>query len=175
MSNEKFAMPRYLKGMNLFVNGKGYAGRVEEIQLPKLTVKTEEFRGGGMDIPVEIDLGMEKLECELTVSDYDATLFSFLGMGSAAGNTGIPVTLRGAMDADGTVVPVTVNLTGFFKEMDMGSWKAGEKSVLKMQAALRHYSLSIGDEKVVEIDMANMKRIIGGADAMADVRSAIGL
>ena len=44
--------PRVLKNMNLFVDGRGYAGRVDEIELPKLTLKTEEHRAGGMDVPV---------------------------------------------------------------------------------------------------------------------------
>ena len=48
-------LPRVLKNMNLFVDGRGYAGRIDEIQLPKLTLKTEEHRAGGMDLPVEID------------------------------------------------------------------------------------------------------------------------
>ena len=43
-----------LKNMNLFVNGKGYAGVIDEITLPKLTVKTEEYRGGGMDMPIDM-------------------------------------------------------------------------------------------------------------------------
>ena len=49
-----------LKNMSLFVDGRGYAGNVDELNLPKLALKTEEFRGGGMDAPIEIDMGMEK-------------------------------------------------------------------------------------------------------------------
>ena len=64
-------LPHVLKNMNLFVDGRGYAGRVDEIKLPKLTLKTEEHRAGGMDIPVELELGMDKLEAELTISDFD--------------------------------------------------------------------------------------------------------
>ena len=71
--------PRVMKNMNLFVDGRGYAGRIDEIQLPKLTLKTEEHRAGGMDLPVEIELGMEKLEAEMTFSDYDPELSSCLG------------------------------------------------------------------------------------------------
>ena len=63
-------MPRLLKNMNLFVDGRGYAGRVDEVENPKLSLKTEEHRAGGMDLPVEVELGMEKLEASLTFSDY---------------------------------------------------------------------------------------------------------
>ncbi|GHT98386.1 hypothetical protein FACS1894126_3800 [Alphaproteobacteria bacterium] len=59
-------LPKILKNFNVFVDGRGYAGRVEEVSLPKLSLKTDEFLAGGMDAPIEIDLGMEKLEADLT-------------------------------------------------------------------------------------------------------------
>ena len=38
--------PRVLKNMNLFVDGRGYAGRVDEIELPKLTSCRRHGRSG---------------------------------------------------------------------------------------------------------------------------------
>lgn len=84
-------LPRVLKNMNLFVDGRGYAGRIDEIQLPKLTLKTEEHRAGGMDLPVEIDLGMEKLEAQLTISDYDPAVFKLFGL---LDNAATQITIR---------------------------------------------------------------------------------
>ncbi len=49
-------LPKILKNFNVFVDGRGYAGRIDEISLPKLAIKTEEYRAGGMDIPVSIDI-----------------------------------------------------------------------------------------------------------------------
>jgi P2 family phage contractile tail tube protein len=40
-------MTKILKNFNLFVDGRGYAGRAEEVTPPKLTIKTEELRAGG--------------------------------------------------------------------------------------------------------------------------------
>lgn len=48
-------LQKILKNFNAFVDGRGYAGRIDEISLPKLSIKTEEHRAGGMDIPVAID------------------------------------------------------------------------------------------------------------------------
>ena len=73
-------LPKILKNFNLFVDGRGYAGRVDEITLPKLTIKTKEFQGAGMSAPVEIDLGMEKLEMDMTFSEYDPELFKLFGL-----------------------------------------------------------------------------------------------
>jgi P2 family phage contractile tail tube protein len=74
-----------LKNMSLFVDGRGYAGNIEELNLPKLTMKTEEFRAGGMDAPVEVDMGMEKLECDFTLTRFDKDLLKLFGL--APGNT----------------------------------------------------------------------------------------
>ena len=37
-------LPKILKNFNVFVDGRGYAGRVEEITLPKLTIKTKSIK-----------------------------------------------------------------------------------------------------------------------------------
>lgn len=165
-------IPKILKNFNAFVDGRGYAGKVDEITLPKLTVKTEEHRAGGMDVPVEIDMGMEKLEAELTFAEYDSELFRLFGL--VDGNS-VSVTLRGAMQADGEAEPIVVNLRGSFREVDAGAWKAGDKATLKCMVAVRYYRLTINGESVIEIDAENMVRIIGGEDQMASIRQAIGI
>lgn len=166
-------MPEYLRAMNLFVDGKGYAGKVQEVELPKLTIKTEDYQGGAMDAPVEIDLGMEKLACSFTVNEYDPALFAMWGL--APGNL-VNITLRGAIDnGSGKIKAIDINLTGSWKEIDMGSWKSGDKGALKIQVAVRYYALAIDKVPVILIDIPNMKRVVGGKDMLADVRAAIGL
>ena len=142
-------LPHVLKNMNLFVDGRGYAGRVDEIKLPKLTLKTEEHRAGGMDIPVELELGMDKLEAELTISDFDPEVFKLFGL---LDSTRTQITLRGAIQAQGTVArPVIVNLAGGCKEIEASAWKPGDKSTLTLQVAAHYYKLTIADEELVEI------------------------
>ena len=63
-------LPKILKNFNVYVDGRGYAGRVDELTLPKLTIKTDEYQWAGMSAPVEIDMGLEKLEMDLTFSDH---------------------------------------------------------------------------------------------------------
>jgi P2 family phage contractile tail tube protein len=171
-------LPKILKNFNAFVDGKGFAGKIEEIQLPKLTLKTEEFRAGGMDVPVEIDLGMEKMEAELTFAEYDPDLFRLFGItgGSTSGrNSGISFTLRGGLQGTSEAESVIVNLRGIIKELDAGAWKAGEKSSLKCIVATHYYKLTIDSHELVEIDAENMIRKIDGIDQLSSLRSAIGI
>lgn len=163
-------IPKTLRNYTCFVDGRGYLGRVEEIELPKLKLKTEEYRGGGMDAPIEIDQGMEKLECNITFAEYDPELFRLFGMVDGAD---VAITLRGAIQGDGAAEAHVVTLRGGFKEMDPGTWKAGSKGQLKTAVSARYYKLAHAGRTVIEIDIENMKRIVNGNDQLAGQRRAL--
>ncbi len=163
---------RVLQGFNLFVDGQGYAGKVEEIELPKLAIKSEEFRAGGMDAPIELDLGMDKLECSFTLADISASVMKYFGLGH---NKPVSLTFRGAMGlGDGTVVPVAAKVQGMMRELENGTWKPGEKPQQKATVSLKYYRYDEAGEMIHEVDVENMTRIIGGVDVMAETRAAIG-
>jgi len=162
-----------LKNMNMFVDGRGYAGKIDEVTPPKLTIKTEEHRAGGMDAPAELDMGMEKLECDLSTSGIDKELLKLWGV--APGNL-VPLTFRGALESeDGTVKAVVMTIRGKVREIDFGTWKPGEKAPMKATVACRYYKLEIDGEALHEIDVDNMVRTINGTDQLAAQRTALGL
>lgn len=165
-------LPRKLKNFTAFVDAKGYAGRVSEIELPKLTLKTEEFRAGGMDAPVEIDMGMEKIEASITFSEYDEEIFRHFGL--TAGN-GVGLTLRGARQNSTGTDEIIINLTGIFKELDSGSWKSGDETTLKASVACTYYKLTIAGSELIEINTVGMVRKINGEDQLQEQRVALGL
>ncbi len=165
-------IPKVLKNFNLFVDGNGYAGLVEDLTLPKLSLKLEDLYNGGMDAPIDLEMGMDKLECDFSLSEYNADIIKQFGLRNGAQ---VSLTLRGGLDNETGVTPVVVNLTGAWKDLDLGSWKAGDKSSLKVSVSLRYYKLTIGGEELVEVDVQNMIRIIDGQDQLADMRAAIGL
>lgn len=166
-------VPRVLKNFNLTVDGRGYAGVVSTLTLPVLTTKMEEYRGGGMDAPIEIDQGMEKLECEFELFDYDENVLSLYGLADGAATQ---VTARGALRRDGNpAVAMVVNLTGVIKEFDPGDWEAGEVSKAKFSMALRYIKITVGGRVVIEVDKVNMIRRINGNDQLASIRAAIGV
>ena len=163
-------LPKILKNFNLFVVGRGYAGRVDEITLPKLTIKTEEFQGAGMSAPVEIDMGMEKLEMDMTFSEYDPELFKLFGLTNGAE---VAFTIRGALEGNGETSPVIINARGYFKEMDFDSWKPAEKASLKSSVACNYYKLTIDGVELIEIDPINMVRKVNGSDQFSGIRQAL--
>lgn len=165
-------IPKVLKNFNLFVEGVGYAGLVEELTLPKLTLKMADLHNGGMDAPVDLEMGMDKLECSFTVSEYNPEVIKRFGLRKGAQAS---LVMRGGLDAEDGVVPVAVHLVGAWKDLDMGSWKPGEKAPLSVNVTLRYYKLTMASEELIEVDVANMVRRIDGEDQLQDMRKAIGM
>ena len=165
-------VPKVLKNFNLFVDGNGFAGLVEEVTLPKLTLKMADLYTGGMDAPIDLEMGMEKLECSFSLCEYNADVITQFGLRDGAQ---VSLVMRGGLDAEAGVVPVVVTLRGAWKDLDMGGWKPGEKAPLNANVTLRYYKLTIDSQDLIEVDVTNMVRVINGADQLADMRAAIGL
>lgn len=164
-------LPRILKNFNLFIDGRGYAGKVDEVVLPKLTHKTEEHMAGGMDTPIEIELGTEKLTMEYTMSEFNPDLLTDWGL-VQGGNRRIM--LRGSLENELSIERLTIRGYGRVKEIDGGSLKAQEKSTCKFVMGLLYYKLSIGSKDLIEIDVINMRRVINGIDQLALRRINLG-
>lgn len=171
-NNNLTPTPKVLQGFNLFVDGRGYAAKVSECELPKLTIKTEEYQPGGYDAPIEMDMGLEKLETNFTLLDLDVDVLKQFGIGH---NNSVPVTLRGALSyGDGMSVPAVVQFQGMFREIEPPKFGKPGKLELKATMALKYYKLEIGGETIHEIDVENMVRLINGVDYLASMRENIG-
>ncbi len=162
-----------LREFSLFVDGRGYVGKVPELTPPKLTLKTEEYRAGGMAAPVDIDMGLEKLTCEFTLSEYNPEIFALFGL--ADGNA-VQITFRGAIrDEGGKDIPVLIAVRGLFTEIDVGSWQAASKIEKKCKVSCRYYRLEMDGKEIHEIDAVNMIQKVNGVDQLESVRNAIGI
>jgi P2 family phage contractile tail tube protein len=163
-------IPRILKNFSLFADGRGLAGLIETLTLPTITLKMEEFRGGGMDAPVEHDMGMEKLEGTFQLQEYNPDRMALLGQAH------VQLTARGAIRRDGEdAAAVVVNMTGMVKQKEPGDWKAGESSMPTFSYTLRYFKLTVDGREIYEIDKVNMVRRVNGVDQLATIRQAIGV
>lgn len=167
-------LPRVLRNFTLIVDGTGYAGKVTELVTPTLEIQGEEYRAGGLDAPVEIDMGMAALEMSFTLAEYDPEVIKLFGLYD---QNAVQLTARGALQRNGDeqAVPVVINCTGHIKSFDPGSFEAGSLTEASFTLGARYYKLSIAGENLIEIDVENMKRIINGNDQLASVRNAMGI
>lgn len=170
-----------LRNVSFSVNGRGYAGRAESVALPKLAIKTEDYRAGGMDAPVRVDMGMEPLEATIVSRAIDADLLRTWGIAAGAQTQ---ITVRGALVSEsGDTTAVVAHLRGQITECDLGGggggggegWRPGEAASLSLMMQVRYYRLDHGGQTVHEIDVERMVRIVGGTDQLAAQRSALGL
>jgi hypothetical protein len=162
-----------LKNFALFVDGRGYVGECKELQLPALSLVTEDFRAGGMDTSIAIDMGMEKMEATFTLSKQCEHILGSFGV---IQNNGIQLTARGGLQSlDGVVAPVVVKMRGTVTKIEDGAWKPGEAASLSVTVALTYFKREQDGKTLHEIDALNMKRVIGGTDQLKELRDACGI
>ena len=165
-------IPDTLRNFTAFVDGYGQAGLCDEITLPVIELETEEYRGGGMDAPVEIDVGQKALTATIKFKTYNDRQFRLWGLIDGAK---VPFTFRGAMRSTRATTPIVVKLRGVYKKIDMGSLKTKETGGLTCEIAARFYQLTIGGVEQIYIDIENMVRRIGGVDQLAELRQALNI
>ena len=166
-------IPQTLFNTNLFVDGTSFQGDVPSLVLPKVTVKTEEYRAGGMDAPIEMDMGLEKLESSFVTNGVRKEALKYFGL---ADQTAFNGSFRGAFKGQkGEITAVTATLRGMLKEVDPGDWKVGDKAEFKSAVAVTYYQLEIDGTVMYEIDPVNSIRVINGVDQLAAMRTALGL
>jgi hypothetical protein len=167
------AIRNILKNFTLFVDGRGYAGELGDYTPPNPSIAAEEYRGGGMNGPTDIDMGMEKLTTTFVLRNYSADVLALWGI--APGRL-IQTTARGALESeDGTVTPVIHNMRGKIIMSDRGTWSPGQSSTLTVNMTLDAFKETVGQRVVCDIDVINMKRIIDGVDHLEEQRKALGI
>lgn len=168
------ALPSKLKNLNLFNDGNNYLGQVPDVTLPKLTRKMEEIRHGGMDSPVEVDMGGELIVLEWTAGGLLESALSQFGATSA---TAAGLRFAGAYqrDDDGGVDAVEVIVRGRHKEIDLGTAKPGDTTAHKYTTTCAYYRLDINGNTVIEIDPLNFIFTVDGVDRLAEQRRALGV
>lgn len=166
-------VPQTLYNMNAHIDGVSFAGDITSVTLPKMTLKTEEHRAGGMDAPVEMDQGMEKLEASFAGKGVRPEAMKFYGL---ADQTAFNAVFRGSFKGQrGATTAVVATLRGMLKEIDPGDWKAGEAGEFKYAVAVSYYKLEVAGRLMYEIDPVNCVRVIKGVDQLASVRRDLGL
>lgn len=168
------ALPTLLKHFNLFDDGNSLMGIAEEIDLPKLARKFEEFQGAGMPVPVDIDMGGEKIEFDWTCHGM---VFDVIKQYGTAKVGGVQLRFAGAYQREdtGDVQAVEVVVRGRHKEIDFGKAKIGDKTQTKVKTTCAYYKLTVDGQVMVEIDALAMIFTVNGVDMLEKQRKAVGL
>lgn len=167
-------LPRKLKDLMLFNSGAAYVGQVASFTLPKLTRKLDDWRGGGMDGVIKVDLGSEAMEAEWSTGGPMREVLAQYGVVGVAG-VGLRFACAYQQDDTGEVDSVEVEVRGRHEEIDMGEQKLGEGGEFKVKTAIAFYRLVWNGVTLIEIDVLAGTLIVDGIDRRAELRAAIGI
>lgn len=163
-----------LKQTMMFNEGQAFVGETISITPPKLVRKLEDYRAGGMDRPIKIDMGGEPLEMEAV---YGGPMRQILNQAQMLGVGGVYQRFVGSYqdDAVGTFHTIEMVTRGRHEEIDLGEWKPGEAGEFKVKSQLSYLKITMDGAELCEIDVLGMISRVGGVDMMAPHRSAFGL
>lgn len=166
-------LPAKLKNMNLFLDGTSHLGQVVEVTLPKLAIKMEGYRAGGMIGELMIDQGLEKIELEFTLGGLIDSAFKRFG---AVTHDAVLARFAGAYqdDATGAVKALEQIVRGRYAEIDPGNAKPGTDTEHKYKLAASYYRMDVDGQPWIEIDLLAAIFIVNGIDRYAEIRAAIG-
>lgn len=166
-------LPRKLKNFNFSVDGTSYLGEATEVTQPKLAMKLEEYRAGGMIGAVDVNMGLEKPEIEFKIGGHEEDLIKLFG-GTISGNV---FRFNGAYqnDDDDSVDAVELVCRGRIVEIDEGSSKSGDDTEHSYKASLTYYKKTVNGVDIIEIDTLNQVYVVDGKDRLEEIRRAMGL
>jgi uncharacterized protein len=167
-------LPKKLVNLMLFNEGEAYLGTVESVTRPKLSRKTEEWQGGGMNAPLEINMGLEALTMEWQVGGFDVKAYQQFGE-TTVGGLGLRFVGAHQRADTGDVDSVEIIVRGYHKEVDGGEAKTTEGGATKVTSTLSYYKLVVNDVTEVEIDVLGMVESYRGNDVLAAIRDALGI
>ena len=167
-------LPRTLKNFNVFVDTHSWAGVAESVTIPKITKKTEDFRGAGMIGDVALSMGYEKLEGEVVYAGFDVKQYRQLGV---CGTSDLPVRFVGMYQRQDNCTSQIVEIytRGQAIELDPGDSKNGEKTEIKMSYNYTYYRMEVDGVVEVELDFINGVERFGETDVAKSIKELLGL
>ena len=170
------ALPRKLKNLNMFNDGNNYLGVVKSVTLPPLGRKMEAYRGGGMNGPVKVDLGMSDDGIQFEWKTGGLDLISLRQFG-AVNASSVALRFSGPYQQDdtGEVSNVEVVVRGRHETIEMGDAQPGEDTEHSMTTTCSYYKLTVDGEEIIEIDLLNFVEKVNGVDMLEKHRTAMGI
>ncbi|OJY65511.1 MAG: phage major tail tube protein [Sphingobium sp. 66-54] len=169
-------LPSVLKNMNMFLNGVTCVGEIPEVTVPPLARKMENYRGGGLDGTLAIDLGMadDPITFEWKPGGLMERVYD--GFGGATIDSEM-IRWVGAHQDDGTgqMKAVEITVRGRHSSIEDGTQKPGELGERTVTTLCSFYQMTIDGREKIYIDVPNMICRVNGVDRLAQSRAILGI
>lgn len=163
--------PRKIRNFNAFLDGFSYFGRAVTATMPNLQLNTADFRGGGMDAPAQLDMGMQAMTAQLVLAEPAPEAMQRFGLVTR-------LVLRAAAqpEVDGEDARALVfTLGGRVTGHNYDQFGGGSDTNLALDMNVITYRLEENGVVLHEIDVQAGIRIINGVDQLASQRAAMGI
>lgn len=167
-------LPRTLKNFNVFVDTHSWAGVAESVTIPKITKKTDDYRGAGMIGDIALSMGYEKLEGEVVYAGFDVKQYRQLAV---CGTSDLPVRFVGLYERQDncTTQNIEIYMRGQALELDPGESKNGERTEITMTYNYTYFRMEVDGVVQVELDFINGIERFGDTDVAEQIRELLGL
>ncbi len=163
-------LPRYiLRNCVLWADRENKIGQIGDISPPVPQMKVEELRNAGMAMPIEVNLGYEKLEFSFKMPGLDPQVLGLFGL--KPGTKHMFLITGATVDEDGEEHSAVLTVWGFVKQGDPGTWKPGDMAENDYQVSVREYKLEIDGDPIYEADPFDFK--VRGISQYGGVRNSL--
>lgn len=172
MASDYLREQHILTDFVVFIKGKGKIGSCPGFQPPNIKLQTEEFRGGGMDMTVEIPFGIEKMEFEFDLHTWDAEIFQSMGYGP--GEMDCPIEFKGYTktpnQGEGSIWILTKSL---IKEIKPSKVQVGKKTELTVNCVAHQYTHLINGVEKEYVSAFDKVYRVNGVDKTKNARNIL--
>ena len=157
----------------VWIKSVGKIGESPGFQPPELKIKTEEFRGGGMDGVADMPMGLEKIEFDFDLHTWDADVFTTLGFGPGAMD--VPIMFRGyLLSPSGQEKGVVISTLSLIKSIKPNKVEPGKKAELSVSCTAHWYQHSVDGQQIHFVSVFDKITKIGGVDKSTRARQILG-
>lgn len=167
-------MTQVLRRFTAFVDGYDTRLIVDELTPPLVRDQVEEIKAGGLLGPLDVPLGLQKLEAGLKVNALVRPLMKQVGM---TPGKHVRPTFRGVTisEIDGTQENHVLVMQGRLN-VDANTWTAQSVATMEFKlGSITYYKHTVDGRPLYEIDLLNCVCVIDGVDQWADIRSGLGM
>ncbi|MDR6954119.1 P2 family phage contractile tail tube protein [Ancylobacter sp. 3268] len=168
-------MRHILQGFTMYIDTLDFGIDTETVELPLPIPTTQEYRGGGMDLAVELPMAaIGALSITVKMSGLNPDIMGRMAM---APGTTRRITFRGGVlqETDGSIVSHVCVADGHINGSSRDTWSRGEKVGLEFVInGVKYYRYEANAQIVHELGAWPPKRIINGVDQLAGLNAALG-
>ncbi|WP_299457814.1 phage major tail tube protein [uncultured Rikenella sp.] len=153
---------------NAYIQGVKLAGKLSELELPAVKIKTQEVTALGLYGSTEVPAGIEKMEAKFKFNAIYTDAWKYENPHKSC-NLIIKSNMQ-VVSAAGVSenVPVVATISGLFKELPTGSIKPQERLEAEHLMTVNYYKLEVNKEVIWEIDVFNNIFKHCGEDLLSD-------